>query len=99
MCPEGCETSEGFLVFSGAKARIHETPSIHKYMADLRENLTERKVLEQDGKHLRLTQDYSFSSPSTAAAVIMGRNANGRIEWKDSNGKTLKAIQEEGQLT
>ena len=96
---EGCETPEGFLVFSGAKARIHETPSIHKYMTDLREDLTERKVLEQDGKQLRLTQDYSFSSPSTAAAVIMGRNANGRIEWKDSNGKTLKAIQEEGQLT
>jgi hypothetical protein len=28
----------------------------------------------------------------------MGRNANGRIEWRDSNGKTLKAIQEEGEL-
>jgi hypothetical protein len=95
---EGCETPEGFLVFSGAKARISETPSIHKYMTDLRESLTQRKVLEPDGKYLRLTQDYSFSSPSTAAAVIMGRNANGRIEWRDSNGKTLKVIQEEGEL-
>jgi len=94
---EGCETPEGFLVFRGAKARIHKTPSIHKYMVELRENLIERKVFEKDGEQLLLTQDYSFSSPSTAAAVIMGRNANGRIEWKDSNGKTLKEIQEEGQ--
>ena len=43
----------------------------------------------------RFTQDYSFSSPSTAAAVAMGRSANGRIEWKDKSGKALKAIQEE----
>ena len=43
----------------------------------------------------RFTQDYSFSSPSTAAAVALGRSANGRIEWKDKSGKTLKAFQEE----
>ena len=51
-------------------------------------------VLVQDGKQLRLTQDYLFPSPSTAAAVVMGRNANGRIEWKSENGLTLKEIQE-----
>jgi hypothetical protein len=42
----------------------------------------------------RFTQDYSFSSPSTAAAVVLGRSANGRIEWKDAQGRTLKALQE-----
>ena len=44
--------------------------------------------------YLRLTQDYKFSSPSTAAAVLLGRNANGRIEWKTATGETLKEIQE-----
>ena len=27
---------------------------------------------------------------ATAAAIVMGRNANGLTEWKTKNGKTLK---------
>ena len=37
------------------------------------------------------TKDYLFSSPSAAAAIVMGRSANGRIEWKDSKGKTIES--------
>jgi len=37
--------------------------------------------------------DYLFSSPSSAAAVVLGRNANGLMEWKDNQGKELKAIE------
>jgi hypothetical protein len=29
-----------------------------------------------------------------AAAVVLGRSANGRVEWKDAQGRTLKALQE-----
>ena len=93
---EGCEDADGFTVFSGAKARARETSSFHKYMADLRLNLIEREVLKKNGDDLTLTQDYCFSSPSTAAAIILGRNANGRTEWKNSKGKTLKELQEQG---
>jgi len=50
--------------------------------------------LELDAGLYRFTQDYSFSSPSTAAAVVLGRSANGRIEWKDAQGRTLKELQE-----
>jgi len=53
-----------------------------------------RQVLKVEGDALRLTQDYRFSAPSAAAAVLMGRNANGRLEWKDGSGRTLKEIQE-----
>ncbi|WP_394371575.1 DUF4357 domain-containing protein [Candidatus Sulfidibacterium hydrothermale] len=35
-------------------------------------------------------EDYEFSSPSTAAAIVMGRNANGLTEWKLKDGTTLK---------
>lgn len=28
-----------------------------------------------------------------AAAVVLGRSANGRIAWKDAQGRTLKALQ------
>ncbi|WP_083885822.1 DUF4357 domain-containing protein [Methanomethylovorans hollandica] len=37
---------------------------------------------------------YTFSSPSTAAGVHLGRSANGLIEWKNNKGKTLKEMQE-----
>jgi hypothetical protein len=42
------------------------------------------------GDCLEFTEDYVFSSPSTAAVMVMGRNANGLEEWKLPNGKTLR---------
>lgn len=33
-----------------------------------------------------LTRDVPFSSPSTAAAVALGRSSNGRLEWKCDDG-------------
>jgi hypothetical protein len=41
-----------------------------------------------------LTQAQLFDSPSTAAGVILGRTANGRIEWRNASGQTLKEMQE-----
>ncbi len=41
-----------------------------------------------------MTQDYTFTSPSVAAAVLLVRSANGRVEWENANGKTLKEIQD-----
>ena len=41
------------------------------------------------------SSDYEFSSPSTAAVIVMGRNANGLTEWKLSDGKTLKEFETE----
>jgi hypothetical protein len=63
-------------------------------MFDVRQQLITNGVLALAAGLYRFTQDYSFSSPSTAAAVVLGRSANGRIEWKDAQGRTLKALQE-----
>lgn len=90
---EGQETSDGFLVFKGSRARADAVPSIHAYMAELRKKLIEEGVLEQTLDGLRFTRDYLFNSPSTAAGVLLGRAANGRTEWKDGEGRTLKEIQ------
>ena len=51
-------------------------------------------VLAMQGALYQFTQDYTFSAPSTAAAVVLGRSANGRVEWKAVDGRTLKEIQE-----
>jgi hypothetical protein len=63
-------------------------------MYDLREDLIKNGVLATSGDQFVFSQDYAFSSPSTAAAVLLGRSANGRIEWKDHQNRTLKELQE-----
>jgi len=91
----GRDLPEGFVVYAGATARSDAVQSIHSYMAELREELRSEGVLEQSSEGLRLAQNYTFSSPSTAAGVLLGRSANGRIEWRDAQGRTLKQIQED----
>lgn len=90
----GYISPQGFVVRIGSRARTSEVPSIHQYVSDKRKELLELGVLTQQDGALVLTQDYLFDSPSTAAAVLLGRSANGRIEWKDQQGRTLKTTQE-----
>jgi hypothetical protein len=44
-----------------------------------------------DGISVRFTRDHVFASPSAAAAVVLGRSANGRIEWKVADSRTSYA--------
>lgn len=90
---EGTETADGFVVHAGSLARAEAVPSIHPYGAQLRAALVDKGEFEENGKHLRLTKDYVFASPSTAAMVMLGRTANGRVEWKTADGQTLKETQ------
>ena len=93
----GYEASQGFVVKTGSQAVAYSVPSMKQHvrgMFDLRQELMANGVLVLVDGLYRFTQDYSFSSPSTAAAVVLGRSANGRIEWKDAQGRTLKALQE-----
>lgn len=92
---KGREATDGFVVLSGSKARATETNSIHAYMSELRTQLLDKGVLVRDGNYLLFTQDFRFASPSTAAGVLVGGAANGRLAWKTSGGKTLKQIQDE----
>ena len=41
-----------------------------------------------------LQEDQLFSSPSYAAAFVLGMAANGRTEWKNDKGITLKELEE-----
>lgn len=89
----GQDGAQGFVVRAGSQAVKEEVPSIHEYLRALRSALLEQGVLEDAGEVYRLTQDYIFNSPSTASGVLLGRSANGRTEWKDAKGRTLKEIQ------
>jgi hypothetical protein len=90
----GYETATGFVVREGSQAVKAEVASIHAYLTELRRSLVEQGVLADNGTYYKVTQDYVFASPSTAAGVVLGRSANGRIEWTTKDGRTLKAIQD-----
>ncbi len=93
----GHDTPQGFVVQSGSFASDAEVPSLKGHFAnvsELRAELQKSGVLISEAKGLRFTQDYTFNSPSLASAVVLGRSSNGRTDWKDSAGKTLKEIQQ-----
>jgi len=89
----GFDSPEGFVVRKGSQAVKKEVRSIPVYISELRRSLLEQGVFQDSGDYYALTQDYAFSSPSTAAGVLLARSANGRVEWKTSDGRTLKEVQ------
>ena len=90
----GFEAAGGFVVRADSKAVKNEVASIHTYLSELRKALLNQGIFEDMGTTYRLVQDYSFTSPSTAAGVLLGRSSNGRAEWKNAEGRSLKEIQE-----
>ena len=90
----GKRTSDGFVVFSGSKVAVETVPSFPKGFNALRDELIDSEIILKEGEDLVFASDYLFSSPSAAAAVIMGRSANGLIEWKNVKGKELKSVEE-----
>ncbi len=87
---KGIPTSGGFVVFKNSKIATTTVPSYSKPFLQIREKLIKDDVLKKDNGSLIFVEDYEFSSPSTAAAIVMGRNANGLTEWKLKDGTTLK---------
>lgn len=87
---QGEPTSDGFVVFKNSKAAGTIVNSMTPSFVTLRQKLIDQKVLVSKGEYFEFTDDYIFSSPSTAAVMVMGRNANGLTEWKQKDGKTLK---------
>lgn len=88
----GRQTENGFVVLKGSQAVLEERPSTqkYKYAANLRSALLEDGVLLPKSTHLEFEADHEFSSPSAAAAVIHGGQANGLTSWRDSKGLSLK---------
>lgn len=86
-----CErTSEGFVVLEGSQIEVIDSNVIPASLQKLRKELIDTNVIK-DGI---LREKQLFSSPSYAAAFVIGRNTNGRMDWKDKNGKTLKELEE-----
>ena len=85
-------TEDGFLVREGAVARQEIVPSAIEYVTPVRTELLADGILVEDGQQLRFTKDHVFSSPSRAAAIVLGRTSNGWIDWKHEDGRTLSQV-------
>ena len=89
----GAPDGDGFAVFKDSLAKKVATPAIPQTYSLLRSKLLEQGVLVENGDTLRFDKTYVFNSPSAAAAVSLGRSANGLLEWKAPSGQTLKQIE------
>ena len=97
-------TTEGFVVHKGSKGRAEIVPSIQGTSHErMRSQLIMEGVLAENagsaGSMLVFTRDHLFSSPSTAAMAVMGRSANGWVEWKTASGKTLDEVKRQGVIS
>lgn len=90
-----CSNAGKFVVNAGSIVVPTMVSSASKSIIRLRKMLLETGVIGDKDGSLNFTENYAFESPSTAASVVMGRSANGRVEWKTAVGITLKQLQEE----
>ena len=95
----GYRTPAGFMVLKNSEAVKELRPSAARHapwMAALqRQIIRDGNLVASDGK-LVFARDTEFSSPSRAAAIIRGGNANGQTEWRDAMGRTLKDLEDLG---
>lgn len=88
----GEPTTSGFLVYRGSKIAQEIAPSLAHTHRRLRDSLLEDETILRINDALIFTKDFTFSSPSSAATIVLGRSANGLQEWKLASGLSLKAV-------
>ena len=82
---EKFELLKGSIIIGGNKG----SESVEKRNKRIIEELIENNLVEKNGNKYILKENYKVSSPSAAASLILGRNANGWKEWKTFDGKLL----------
>lgn len=91
----GYLSPNGIVVLKDSQAVLEPRASSTKYpwSISIRNKLIEDEAIFAEKECLRFIKDVEFSSPSAAAAVIHGGQANGLTAWKNIEGKNLKEIE------
>lgn len=89
---KGRPTSDGFAVLKGSAISPNTLPSLSPSLVGKRDQLIKDGVVNDS---LHFTQDWTFSSPSLAAACVAGYSINGRTAWKNAKGRSLKDMEDE----
>lgn len=89
----GIYSENGLMVKAGSTFAKALAPSTQEKYKALQNALREKQILVSEGESLlRLQENYLFSSPSAAASLVLGYSANGLMEWKVTDGKSIKEV-------
>ena len=89
----------GSLCWKDSIGRKQNVPSIIGTAKErFRLKLLESGVLKAEGDAVLFTKDHLFRSPSMAAVALVGRRANGWLEWKSKDGETLDALKRQAPI-
>lgn len=84
---KGKMVSDGFAVLKGSAIASSVTNSYSSGSNKRRRYLLENGIVSSE---FIFVKDYVFNSPSSAAAIVLGRSANGLTEWKTEDSLALK---------
>ena len=80
-------------MLKGSAIAASVVPSMAKSLSRLRDSLFEKGIVDAE---FHFVKDHIFTSPSLAASVVLGRNANGRAVWKTAGNRALRDVEEDG---
>lgn len=94
------EVDGEFTVMEGSRARATWVAGDHNYRK-LREQLEQSGTIALDpgDGSMVFKRNYVFASPSAASACVLGRNSNGRLEWKVQGTAMSYGEWQESQLS
>lgn len=90
----GAMTDEGFVVFAGSAGSKVIRDTLPPSWKALRDQHIASGIIAVTATALTFTKDVLFSSPSAAASILAGSNRNGRQDWKASDGRSIRQIEE-----
>lgn len=71
-----------FYVRQGSIGRTLQTESQHNFVINQRQSLIDKGMIHVNGEKIEFSQDISFTSTSTPAAMLFGRPTSGPATWK-----------------
>ena len=93
LTASGTRSEEGFTVFKGSQVVTTPVKSCPAGTLKKRELLIQKGIVTLEEDSYRFTEDYEFSSPSSAGAFISGRSTNELTSWLTDNNQTLKELE------
>lgn len=94
LIAKGKVSDDGFILIRGSEISKKTTTSLTEKIKLFREKLITDEILIVDDNKFILTKEIVLSSSSFAAAFVAGTARSGPEGWKNSNGTSLKALEE-----
>ena len=90
---KGYYDSDGFVILKDSLIRKGVSRTLYESVTDVKnELLSDGKLTTHSDTYYRFTENHLFKTPSGAATLVLGRRANGWIEWKNATGQTLDSV-------